>query len=84
MIGRIIGAAAGAKAAEHSKSLGGASGAVLGLVAEPLVRRVAMTVLRRFGPLGWIAAGAGAYAYKRYSDSTKAPKRRSAPRAKPA
>ena len=68
MIGRIIGAAAGAKAAEHSKSLGGAGGAVLGLVAEPVVRRVAMTVLRRIGPIGWIAAAAGAYAYKRHSD----------------
>ena len=68
MIGRIIGAVAGAKAAEHSRKMGGATGALVGAVAEPMVRKVAFTVLRRIGPLGWIAAAAGGYALKRRAD----------------
>jgi len=68
MIGRIIGAIAGAKAAEKSRSMGGTTGAIVGAVAEPLVRKVGFKVLRRIGPLGWIAAAVGGYALKRYSD----------------
>jgi hypothetical protein len=74
MIGRIIGAIAGAKAAEKSRSMGGATGALVGAVAEPLVRKVGFRVLRRVGPIGWIAAAAGGYALKRYSDRQDAGK----------
>lgn len=74
MIGRIIGAVAGAKAAEKSRSMGGATGAIVGAVAEPLVRKVGFRILRCIGPLGWIAAAAGGYALKRYSDKQAAAK----------
>jgi hypothetical protein len=67
MLGKLIGAIAGAQAAEHTRKVGGGSGAVLGAVAAPLVTRL----VRRMGPLGWIAAGVGAYAYKRYNEKPK-------------
>jgi hypothetical protein len=69
MIGRIIGAMAGAKAAEHSRNIGGATGALLGAVAVPLVPRL----IRRLGPIGWIAAAAGGYALKRMNDKQAKP-----------
>ena len=72
MIGRIIGAVAGAKVAEKSRSMGGATGALVGAVAEPLVRKLGFRVLRRIGPIGWIAAAAGGYALKRYNDKQAA------------
>jgi uncharacterized membrane protein YebE (DUF533 family) len=69
MIGKLIGAVAGAKATEHVRGVGGAGGALLG-VAAPMV-------LRRLGPLGLVAAVVGGYAYKRYQDKkTKRPARR--------
>jgi hypothetical protein len=64
MIGKLIGAIAGAKAAEHSRSVGGPGGAVLGAAA------VAMA--RRFGPMGMIAAAAGGYALNRYNKKREA------------
>lgn len=60
MIGKLIGAVAGAKATEHVRGVGGAGGALLGMAAP--------MVLRRLGPMGLIAAVVGGYAYKRYSD----------------
>ena len=60
MIGKLIGAVAGAKAAEHVRGIGGAGGALLGAAAP--------AVIRRLGPLGLIAALAGGYAFKRYSE----------------
>ena len=63
MIGRIIGAVAGAKAAEHVRGIGGTGGALLGMAAP--------MVLRRLGPLGLIAASAGGYAFKRYNEKPK-------------
>jgi hypothetical protein len=68
MLGKIIGAMAGAKAAEHSRKVDGAGGALLGALAVPVVTRIA----RRMGPLGWIAAAAGGYAYKRYTEKSAA------------
>ncbi len=69
MIGKIIGAVAGAKAAEHVRGLGGTGGALLGAGTAAL--------LRRMSPLGLIAVAAGGYALKRYNDKReKAPKRR--------
>ena len=74
MIGKIIGAVAGAKAAEHVRGIGGTGGALLGMAAP--------MVLRRLGPLGLIAALAGGYAFRRYSEKPKC--RRPAARRKPA
>jgi len=74
MFGKLIGAVAGAKATEHVKGIGGAGGALLGMAAP--------MVLRRLGPMGLIAAAVGGYAYKRYSEKQgKRPARRT--RAKP-
>jgi hypothetical protein len=75
MIGKIIGAIVGAKAAKSEPGgLGGTGGALLG-AAVPMI-------LRRFGPLGLVAAAVGGYAFKRYSD--KREKRRPARRARKA
>lgn len=60
MIGKIISAVAGAKAADHMRGVSGTGGALLG-AAAPMV-------LRRLGPVGLIAAVAGGYALKRYKD----------------
>jgi hypothetical protein len=60
MIGKIIGAALGAKAAEHTRGVGGAGGALLGVGAAALLRRMSLPAM--------LALAAGGYAYKRYSD----------------
>ncbi|MBT2245979.1 hypothetical protein JQK15_20925 [Sphingobium sp. BHU LFT2] len=60
MIGKIFGALIGNKAAKHVQGVSGAGGALLG-IAVPVV-------VRRLGPLGVIAAAAGAYAFKKHSD----------------
>lgn len=60
MIGKIIGAVAGAKAAEHTRGIGGPGGALLGAGA--------VAVARRLGPLGLLAAAAGGYWLKRRND----------------
>jgi uncharacterized membrane protein YebE (DUF533 family) len=74
MLGKLIGAVAGAKATEHVKGVGGAGGALLGMAAP--------MVLRRLGPMGLIAAALGGYAYKRYADKqAKRPRRQ--PKVKP-
>ena len=69
MIGKIIGAVAGAKAAEHTRGIGGPGGALLGAGA--------VTMARRLGPLGLLAAVAGGYWLKRRNDKAErqAPKR---------
>ncbi len=59
MIGKLIGAAVGAKVAERARGIDGPAGAILGALAVPLVRRL--------GPLGWVAVAAGGYAAKRMS-----------------
>ena len=69
MIGKLIGAIAGAKAADHVRGVSGTGGALLG-AAAPMV-------IRRLGPVGLIAALAGGYAFKRHKE--KEAKRRSAP-----
>lgn len=61
MLGKILGAVIGAKAAKSQRGgVDGPGGALLGIGA--------MALLRRFGPIGLIAAAAGGYAIKRYSD----------------
>lgn len=64
MIGKLIGAAAGAQAAKHTAKIGGAGGAMLGAVAIPLVRRMSLPAL--------LAIGAGGYAFKKWSDRRSA------------
>lgn len=66
MIGKIIGAVAGAKAAKHSREVGGTRGALLGAAAVPLVRRMSIPAM--------LAIGAGGYAYKKWSDRREAEK----------
>jgi hypothetical protein len=64
MIGKLIGAVVGAKAAEHARGVNGPGGAVLGAAAVALARR--------FGPMGMIAAAVGGYALKRYNEKQQA------------
>lgn len=65
MFGKILGGIVGAKAADHVSSVGGAGGALLGVGAAALVKRL--------GPVGLIAALAGGYAFKRYKDKQATP-----------
>jgi hypothetical protein len=67
MLGKIIGGLVGAKAAKGRGGVDEPGGAILGMAA--------VTMARRFGIPGIIAAAAGAYAIKRYKE------RRSNPRA---
>jgi hypothetical protein len=60
MLGKIIGAIAGERAAKHVGGINSTGGALLGAGAA--------TFLRRFGPLGLVAAAAGGYALKKYFD----------------
>lgn len=65
MIGKILGAVAGAKLSQHARSVNGPGGAILGAAAVALGRRM--------GPLGWIAAAAGGYALKRMAEKQNRP-----------
>jgi len=63
MIGKIVGAMAGAKMANSvSGGIGGTGGAILGAGAASMAKRL--------GPIGLIAALAGGYALKRHYDKT--------------
>lgn len=59
MIGKIIGAVAGAQAAKATR-MDGTTGAVLGALAVPLARRMRLPAL--------LALAAGGYAFMRLSD----------------
>lgn len=60
MIGKMIGAIAGAKMADHVRGINGPGGALLGAGAAALARRL--------GLVGLAAVAAGGYAYKRYGN----------------
>lgn len=60
MIGKIIAAVAGKKVADQTSSIGGTGGALLGVAAA--------TLARRLGPVGLVAMAAGGYALKRHLD----------------
>jgi hypothetical protein len=64
MIGKIIGAIAGAKAAQHTRGVDTPGGALLGVATVALGRR--------FGLKGLLAAAAGGYALKRYNERSRA------------
>lgn len=59
MIGKILGAVVGAKVAESSGKIGSSGGAVVGLAASILVRRMSLPSL--------LALAAGGYAARRLS-----------------
>lgn len=67
MLGKIIGAVVGAKAAKNTRGVDEPGGALMGVAAVALARR--------FGIPGMIAAAAGGYALKRYNEkrSTRKP-----------
>ncbi|MFA9199913.1 MAG: hypothetical protein ACEQR8_01815 [Cypionkella sp.] len=64
MLGKIIGGIVGAKAAKHSRGVNEPGGALMGVASVALARR--------FGLPGIIAAAAGGYALKRYSERRRA------------
>jgi hypothetical protein len=68
MLGKVIGAVVGERLAKQVGGVNGAGGALLGVGAA--------AVLRRLGPVGMIAAALGGYALKRHYE--KQPKARSA------
>ena len=67
MLGKMIGAIVGRRAARGVSGVSGAQGALLGLGMA--------TVLRRLGPAGILAAAAGGYALKRHREKGKAGRR---------
>jgi len=60
MIGKIIGAFAGAQASKYTHSLGGTGGAIAGAIAVSVIRRIRWPVL--------LALGAGGYAVKKQAE----------------
>jgi hypothetical protein len=68
MIGKIIGAVAGKKAADHIRGVSGPTGAILGAAAPILLRRLSLPAM--------LAIAAGGYAYKRYQDKQEKHTRR--------
>ena len=60
MLGKIIGAVVGAKAAQNTRGVDAPGGALMGAAAVALARR--------FGPLGMVAAAVGSYAIKRHNE----------------
>lgn len=60
MISNLFGAAIGAEASKFSSTIGGPTGAVLGALATPLVRRLSIP--------GMVVLGVGGYFAKKYLD----------------
>ncbi|MEO6041070.1 MAG: hypothetical protein ABIP41_04150 [Croceibacterium sp.] len=73
MIGKLIGAIAGAKAADHMRGVSGTTGAVLGAALPIVLRRLSLPAM--------LAIAAGGYAFKRYQD--KQERRRAKPKVRP-
>ena len=69
MLGKIIGAVAGAKIADRVRGVNEPTGALLGIGAAALARRLSLPAM--------LAIAAGGYAFKRYKDKQdKRPARR--------
>ncbi len=64
MIGKLIGAVVGERAARNISGVNGAGGALIGVGT--------VAVLRRLGPLGLLAAAVGGYALKRHRNKSQA------------
>jgi hypothetical protein len=74
MIGKIIGGVIGARMAKREPGgLGGPGGAMLGIGAAALARRLSLPTM--------LAIAAGGYAFKRYQD--RQPKRPRRPKVRP-
>ncbi len=56
MIGKIIGAVAGAQASKYTRSLGGPGGALLGVAAVPVLRRMKWTSLAALAAGGYLVS----------------------------
>ena len=69
MIGKIIGGIAGSKAADHIRGINEPGGALLGIGAATLARRLSLPAM--------LAIAAGGYALKRHKN--KEAKRKAAP-----
>lgn len=54
MIGKIIGAYVGDKMAKQTSSVGGATGAALGVVATALLRRMSLPAMITLGAAGYL------------------------------
>ncbi|KRA82750.1 hypothetical protein [Altererythrobacter sp. Root672] len=74
MIGKMIGAIAGAKVAEHARGVSGPVGALIGVGI--------VAAIRRMSPVTLVAAAVGGYVLKRYTEkqATKKPAPRAAAR----
>ena len=66
MIGKVIGAFVGDKLAKQTSSVGGASGAALGVVAAAALRRLSLPAM--------LALGAGGYVAKKLYERNEAKK----------
>ncbi len=64
MIGKIIGALAGAQAAQSMRGVNGPVGAILGATSVAMVRRMSLPAL--------VAVAAGGYMWKRMQEKGKA------------
>ncbi|WP_199799688.1 hypothetical protein [Pseudoblastomonas halimionae] len=64
MIGKIIGAFVGGKAAQQSRGIDGPAGALIGVAAASALRRLSIPAM--------IALGAGGYLAKKYFDKQQA------------
>lgn len=60
MIGKIIGAGLGAKAAQQTSKIGGPMGAVIGATAPIILRRMSIPAM--------LAIAAGGYAFKKLTE----------------
>ncbi len=64
MLGKLLGAAVGAKAADRIRGGNETTGALVGVATVALARR--------FGLMGIVAAAAGGYALNRYNEKRRA------------
>lgn len=56
MLGKVLGAAAGAQASKYTSSLGGPGGALIGALAVPVLRRMKWTSLAALAAGGYLVA----------------------------
>lgn len=55
MIGKVLGAFLGGKAAEHTRGIGGPTGAALGVLAPVIIRRLSWPAMVALGVGGYLA-----------------------------